>query len=135
MKRTIKFSLIALFFFTISTACKKIATPNDESKLLFGSWNYRGNTGGISGTGGSTRFNVDAWLDFSDKGRLTEYIKSKKESKKRYTIELKESIYSSEKRNALVYEDGSFETFTINADTLWISDENYDGYTYKFVKI
>ena len=48
--------------------CKKISTPDEDSKLIFGQWAYSYNSGGISGGGGSTTFKDDSWVEFSEKG-------------------------------------------------------------------
>jgi len=113
-------------------ACKKISTPNDESKKLFGSWSYSHDTGGFTGSGGSTKYNEDSWIEFTERGYFKVYEGSEKESQKRYRIKMKESIYSKEKRQAIVYLNGDYEIFKVEDDKLFISDNHYDGYSYTF---
>lgn len=113
--------------------CKKISTPTEESKAIFGSWHYLGKTGGFSG-GGSAAVHAENWIMITEKGFFRAYKGSKKESQKRFKIELKQSIYDAKLRPALVYRDGSYETFEVFNDTLYISDEAYDGYTYRYAR-
>jgi hypothetical protein len=117
----------------ILVGCKKIATPTEESKAIFGSWQYKSSDGGFSG-GGSSEFNLENWIEFTEKGVFRVYKGSKKENQKRFKIEWKKSIYDAELRTAIVYRDGSYETYQVVNDTLYISDEAYDGYTYKYVR-
>jgi len=126
--------LFLLFLSGILASCKKITTPTDESKKLFGSWTYDGNTGGFTGAGGSNRFSVDAWVEFTENGSFNVFVGSVKQSSKNFTLELKESIYDVNPRTALVYDNGEYETYQISNDTLYLSDEMFDGYTYRFIR-
>jgi hypothetical protein len=126
--------LFLLFLSGILASCKKITTPTDESKKLFGSWTYDSNTGGLMGAGGSNRFSVDSSVEFTESGIFKVYVGSVQQSQKNFTIELKESIYDVSPREALVYDNGDYETFQIFNDTLYLSDEMYDGYTYRFIR-
>ncbi|WP_159038513.1 hypothetical protein [Brumimicrobium mesophilum] len=116
----------------MTSACKKISTPNEESRELFGSWEYEYDSGGFSGAGGSTKYNSDSWIEFTERGFFKVYEGSNKESQKKYRIKMKESIYSSEEKPAIVYLNGDYEMFTIEDDKLYISDNHYDGFTYTF---
>ncbi len=118
----------------ITFGCKKISTPTEASKAIFGSWQYKSISGGFSGAGGSSTFNSENWIEFTEKGLFRVYKGSKKECQKRFKIELKESIYDSDLRQAIVYSFGKYETYQIFNDTLYISDEAYDGYTCKYVR-
>ncbi len=134
MKNTLIKLFIVVIILASSFGCKKISTPNEDSKKIFGSWYYDINFGGYSGSGVSTRFNTESWVEFTEKGFFKIYVGSKKESQKRFKIEMKESIYDINQRPALVYNNGNYETYQISNDTLYLSDEAYDGYTYRFVK-
>lgn len=134
MKKSLKNLMIAAIILASSIGCKKISTPNEDAKKIFGSWTYDLNSGGFSGAGGSTRFSNDNWIEITDKGYFKIYEGSKKKSQKRFKIEMKESIYDANQRPALVYNNGDYESYQIFNDTLYISDEAYDGYTYRFVK-
>ena len=132
MKQSLKKIAIAALILS-SVGCKKISTPNEESKRLFGSWRYDLSIGGYSGVGGSNRFSADSWVEFTEKGFFKTYAGSKKKDQKRFKLEMKKSIYDVNERPALVYRSG-YETFQISNDTLYLSDEAYDGYTYRFIR-
>lgn len=134
MKNSLKNLMIVAIILASSIGCRKISTPNEDSKKIFGSWSYDNNSGGFSGTGGSTRFSNGSWIEITEKGYYKIYESSKKKSQKRFKIEMKESIYDANQRPALVYKNGDYESYQIFNDTLFISDEAYDGYTYRFVK-
>ena len=127
-------SFFLLFLSALFVSCHKIEIPNDESKELFGSWTYDSNSGGLMGSGGSNRFSVDSSVEFTESGNFKVYVGSVQQSQKNFTIELKESIYDVNPREALVYDNGDYETFQIFNDTLYLSDEMYDGYTYRFIR-
>lgn len=134
MKSIIKsLSVVALILVSF-TSCKKISAPNEDAKKIFGEWDYKSNSGGFSGSGGSTRFGNDCWVEITDKGSFTVYEGNSKTSKKKFKIEMKESIYDANQRPALVYKNNGYETYQIFGDTLLISDETYDGYSYCFVR-
>jgi hypothetical protein len=133
MEKVIKLLFIGAIFINMS-GCKKISTPNEESKKIFGKWNYEHNTGGWSGSGGSNRFCDDCWIEITEKGCFTVYEGDDKISKTKFTIEMIESIYDGSQRPALVYKDGFRDSYQVNGDNLTLSDETYDGYTYQFIK-
>ena len=135
MKKKISLIFILLSFVMLAVGCKKIATPNEESKALFGTWHYKSNSGGFSGGGGSTKFNADYWIEFNDKGIYKVYQGSKKKQKSRYKIEMRESITGKVKAT-IVYQGGSMvnHTFEVIGNTLYLYDEVYDGYMYHFEK-
>lgn len=134
MKQQLNKSLLILVLVLTGVSCKKITLPNDESKELFGSWTYDSNSGGLIGVGGSNRFSEDASVKFTESGCFKVYVGSVKQSQKNFTLELKKSIYDVNPRTALVYNNGDFETIQISNDTLYLSDEMYDGYTYRFIR-
>lgn len=133
MKRSISIFYFLIPIVVITFGCKKISTPTEESKALFGSWQFKNSSGGNSG-GGSTVFNPENWIEFTDNGVYRMYKGSKKECQKRFKIELKESIHDANLRPAIVYRFGKYETYQIFNDTLYISDEMYDGYSYCYVR-
>lgn len=115
-------------------ACKKITAPNEEAKKIFGSWFYDSNTGGYYGNGGSTRFTYNSYVTFTEKGYFKTDSGTQSEKQRRFTIEMKETIHDSVQRPALVYKDGNYETYVITNDTLYLFDEAYDGYIYRFYR-
>ena len=119
---------------SVLLSCQKITTPNEESKKIFGSWSYKWNSGGFTGGGGSVRFSDDSWVEITEKGCFRVYAGSKKKSQLRFKLEMKKSIYTGKETPALVYKGGDYETYRISNDTLYLSDERYDGYTYCFIR-
>lgn len=126
--------LIAAIILIASTSCEKISAPNEYAEKIFGQWDYKSNSGGFSGAGGSSRFSNNNWLEITDKGCFIVHEGTKKKTKKKFKIEMKESIYDTNQRPALVYKNGGHETYQIFGDTLFLSDESYDGYSYLFVR-
>ena len=134
MKQHLKIAFLILALVLTGVSCKKVTAPNEASKELFGSWTYVSNTGGFTGAGGSNRFSEDAWVEFTESGSFKVYVGSVKQSQKDFKLELKESIYDVNPRTALVYDNGEYETYQISNDTLYLSDEMFDGYTYRFIR-
>ncbi|GEM_PF-307959 len=134
MKKRFKILFIATITLTSSLSCQKISTPNEDSKKLFGSWLYDNNSGGLSGKGGSNRFSSGSWVEFTERGYFKYYINSKKESQKRFKIEMKKTIYDANLKPVIEYRNGDYDVFQISNDTLYLSDNNHDGYSYRFIK-
>ena len=134
LKTKIKSPFLIALSLIIVIGCKKISTPNEASKAIFGSWTYVSNSGGYSGSGGSTRFNSGSWVEITDNGWFITHENSGKKSKKRYKIELRESIHASYELPAIVQQSKKYDTYLINNDSLYLLDEAYDGYSYLFVK-
>jgi hypothetical protein len=44
-----------------------MAIPMEESKALFGSWQYKSNSSGFSGAGGSTLFSAENCQEYRNK--------------------------------------------------------------------
>lgn len=130
------YSLIVLtaMSFLLVTSCRKIDTPNEEAKALFGEWEFQGDTGGFSGSGGSNRFNQNTTIKFTEKGAFFIYENGKKKDKKKFKIEMKESISSAQSELAIVYSSNNYEIFRIINETLILSDNIYDGYSYSFIR-
>lgn len=133
MKQLFTILLSASLLLMLSTACKKIATPNEESKEIFGSWNYISNSGGFAGTGGSTKYEPGSWVEFTEKGFMKYYEGSKKKFQQRFTIELIKSI-NYPNQLIIKYKNDDFEHFKIEGDNLYLSDTSYDGYIYTFTR-
>ena len=117
----------------LAVGCKKISTPNDASKELFGKWQYVSSSGGINGDGNQS-LSSDFWIEYTEKGVYKTHVGSERTSKTDFTIEMKESIYSTELQTGIVYENNDYVTFEIVNDILTIWDQKYDGYSYQYVK-
>ena len=93
MKGIIKSSFIVAFILVSFISCKKISAPNEDAKKIFGEWDYKSNSGGFSGSGGSNRFGNDCWVEITDKGCFIVYEGNNKTSKKKFKIEMKEFLF------------------------------------------
>lgn len=115
-------------------SCAKIKVPNEDARKIFGKWEYLYASGGFSGTGNSSRFNTNQWVEFTDRGFFTTYEGNQKIERIRFKLELKETVHSSSQLPALVYSKKNYETFRVSGDTLVIHEEGYDAYSYVFVR-
>jgi len=132
-----KFKAILLLSFAslfLLMSCKKIDTPSDEAKALFGEWMYKFDSGGFSGSGGSNRFPSNCTVKFTEKGEFFMYEDGKKKDKKRFKIEMKPSISAAQSELAIVYSKGNYDIFRINGNQLILSDNHVDGFTYFFIR-
>ncbi len=134
MKYRLTILMVVTVLFTSTHSCKKISTPNEDSKLLFGSWQYKGSSGGFSGTG-LTTMNEKNYIEFTERGYCKVYEGTKCKYKKRFTLEVKESI-TGYLRSTIIYKGTSSinQSFEIYGDTLFLNDEVYDGYNYIYIK-
>lgn len=131
MKKGIKVLFIIFTLLIISAGCKKIATPNENAKKLFGEWKYLYDSGGFTDEG--SRFTPDNSVEYTERGKYTLYKGIEKVIKDRFTIEMKGTTYGDPKI-AIVYKNGGYDTFQVNNDTLYLSEAGYDGYNYVFIK-
>jgi hypothetical protein len=113
-------------------ACKKIETPDEASKEVFGEWKYKFNSGGFNGSGGSTLYNSNSWLEISDKGVFKVYEGSKKVRKLRFKIETNNGTANYKLNfNSLTQMDYAF---LIGDNQLILIETVSDGYVYVFDK-
>ncbi len=131
MKNTVKLLFIALLTLT---GCSKISAPNENARKIFGKWDYKSNSGGFSGAGGSNRFCQNCWIEITNHGEFNVFEGTNQISTGNLSIEMRESIFSVDPLPALVYQNGEYETYRFFGDTLLLSEERYDGYSYIFVK-
>ena len=124
------FVLVLVLF----SSCKKIETPNEQSKLLFGAWKYISSSGGFSGGGVSEIGFVDKGVEFTNKGQRFDYNNGKKEEGNNYSFETKKSIFSGQDEVMISYKNSFSQSFKISNDTLYLSDEVNDGYNYIYLK-
>lgn len=133
MKKSSKVLFIISFFLLVA-GCKKIATPTDGSKELFGKWQYLHDSAGFTDPEEGSRFFTNNSVEYTERGKYTVYKGVEKVIKDRYTIQMKMTNYNGESRTAIVYKSGGYDTFKVSNDTLYIGEEGYDGYNYVFVK-
>ena len=72
MKSRTQLIITSLLFSTLFlSACKKdIASPSDESKQLFGTWEWIGSSGGITGGGMPESVDIIHSLEFNKNGQV-----------------------------------------------------------------
>lgn len=127
----------SIIFFLIPSVllifgCKKISTPDEESKLIFGQWEYSYDSGGFSGGGGSTTFKDNSWVEFSEKGVYKVYEGSKKVQRLRFKIEPNDG-YAKYKIN--FSSSGILDySYVIEDNKLILSETVSDGFSYVFIK-
>lgn len=134
MEKVIKLFIIGAFLIA-SSGCKKISTPNDESKKIFGKWDYLSSSGGFSGAGKSTKYCEECWVEFTEKGSFMIYDgNDKKINKSKFTIEMRESIFDKKLHPIIVYNNFWSESFEVIDNYLVLREEVYDGFSFNFVK-
>ena len=127
-------TLKCIFIFAVVTflfSCKKVNLPDDQSKQLIGKWKYVTSSGGFGG--GEIHTDVTE-VEYTKYGKCKRKDKKLFELNKKFKIELSRSIYSTEQVYVIKYDSGSWQSFKIVNDTLYLYDEVYDGYGYTFVR-
>lgn len=133
-KRQLISSLTLIATLYVFAGCKKLAAPDEASKEIIGTWSYKSNDGGFSGTGGSTRFSSNSTIEFSDKGVYKEFDGTKKIEKYRFSIQMSSnSVYLPYE---VVFENAEILSYNyiINSDTLYLNENVADGFSYVFVR-
>jgi hypothetical protein len=129
-RSSILFFLIPAVLLTFG--CKKISTPDEDSKLIFGQWEYSYDSGGISGSGGSTTFKDDSWVEFSEKGVYEVYEGSKKVERLRFKIEPNDG---NAKYKINFSSSGVLDYYYVIEDNkLILRETGSDGFSYVFIK-
>lgn len=129
-------------FVLLTVSCKKeMDVPNEEAKLLFGKWELKYISGGFSGGGKPSGEDVEM-VEFSSNGVSKWYKNGKRTDKIKFTITTGESIYGSDKnvinykRKTIFQGPASSQRIFFQAyDTLTLSDECYDCYSYTYVRV
>lgn len=123
------FFIILILIATVS--CKKIDTPDDEAKAIFGQWQYIFDSGGLSGGGGSNLFDESSWIEFTEKGYYKVYEGSSKKEKARFTIIKNET--GSFKYLVWVKGHNSYK-YIVDGETLLLAEDASDGFSYVFTR-
>lgn len=130
MKTTILISLLAVLLF----GCGKIDTPNAESEKIFGTWRFVYSSGGFSGAGNSSYDATDTY-EYAENGTFSHRKGGQLIDQMSFSLQLGPSIMSQTDQLLIHYGAGSYkQSFQISNDTLFLSDEVYDGFQYVFVK-
>jgi hypothetical protein len=132
MKKTILLSLLAVLIFS----CGKIDTPNAEAEKLFGKWRFVSSSGGFAGTGNTSYSSNDVY-EYKENGTFSHYQGNQLIDQSSFSLQLGPSIFSQTDQLLIHYGGLSpqlSQSFVIDQDTLFLSEEVYDGFQYVFVK-
>ena len=130
MKTTILISLLAVLLF----GCGKIDTPNAESEKIFGTWRFVYSSGGFSGAGNSSYDATDTY-EYEENGTFSHRKGGQLLDQMSFSLQLGPSISSQSDELLIQYGVvGYKQSFQISNDTLYLSDEVFDGFQYVFVK-
>lgn len=137
LKQYIMKTRSSILFFLIPAVllifgCKKISTPDEDSKLIFGQWEYSFDSGGLSGGGGSTTFKDDSWVEYSEKGVYEVHEGSKKVERLRFKIEPNDRF---PKYKINFSSSGVLDYYyTIEGNKLTLNETGADGFSYVFIR-
>jgi hypothetical protein len=132
MKKLFTLSIIAMLFIS----CGKINTPNAESEKIFGTWRFVSSSGGFAGTG-NTSYSSNDLYEYKENGTFSHYQGNQLIDQSSFSLQLGPSIFSQTDQLLIHYGGISpqlSQSFVIHQDTLYLSDEVYDGFQYVFVK-
>jgi hypothetical protein len=130
MKKTILLSILAFLLF----GCGKINTPNAEAEKIFGTWRFVHSSGGFSGAGNSSYDATDTY-EYKDNGTFSHRKGGQLIDQMSFSLQLGPSISSQSDELLIQYGVvGYQQSFQISNDTLFLSDEVFDGFQYVFVK-
>jgi hypothetical protein len=130
MKKTILLSILAFLLF----GCGKINTPNAEAEKIFGTWRFVHSSGGFSGAGNSSYDATDTY-EYEDNGTFSHRKGGQLIDQMSFSLQLGPSISSQSDELLIQYGVvGYQQSFQISNDTLFLSDEVFDGFQYVFVK-
>lgn len=116
--------------------CGKINTPNAEAEKLFGKWRFVSSSGGFAGTG-NTNYSSNDLYEYKENGTFSHYEGNQLIDQSSFSLQLGPSIFS--QTDQLLIHFGGLspqlsQSFVIDQDTLFLSEEVYDGFQYVFVK-
>lgn len=124
--------LLGIFLLTAALfSCEQDSVNNE----LVGTWKWVESTGGIAGVTLKPDSGVVRILSFKENGDFSVSENGQNLVQTTYTITSDTSIYNHEKVPMIKFKDEGQLTrsFSIKADTLFLSDEVYDGFTSKYL--
>lgn len=129
MKKIIFLILISFLF-----SCER-NSENSNSENLIAKWNWIKSSGGIDGkveTPSSTGKNI--MLEFSQ-NKVKVYENGILKSEKNYNIQIKNSIMGGQKQMLIYDPYQPDQSFLIENNKLFLSDECYDCYQSEYIKL
>ncbi|MCU7495950.1 MAG: hypothetical protein HF314_11210 [Ignavibacteria bacterium] len=133
MKKAVLFLLLALIF----SSCYDVTGP-DQEKSLYGSWRLQKISGGLQGT--TTEISPDKApkVLFTYGGTVIFYSSDNKLARSTtFTLTEGKTIYSTDEKSIIHFADNldnPMVIFSISEDTLVLADNDYDGFSYIYLK-
>jgi hypothetical protein len=128
----IKQILFTILILIAVVGCKKIDIPDEEAKAIFGKWQFNFDSGGFSGAGGSNLFDESNWIEFTEKGFYRVYEGEKTQEKARFTVS--ENDEGSFKYKVLITKGQGNYLYIVNGESLLLSEDASDGFSYSFTR-
>lgn len=120
------------------TSCGKIKTPNQEARKIFGKWRFLSSSGGFGGSGNPSYDSNDTY-EYKENGKFFHYKGDSLVVKQDFRVHLGLSDIS-QKSELMVKYGGLLsqlqkQSYSVQNDQLFLSDECYDGFQYIFKRI
>lgn len=124
--------LLGITILIFITSCDSGVKP--EHGLMY-QWNWLYSSGGFAGhTISPASTGDEIRIEFSSK-KFHNYVNGQLDEEVRYSIELGESIYSTQKTNIIKFRNSKKQSFKVSGDTLFLADECYDCYGHVYLRI
>lgn len=106
-----------------------------KSNELVGEWSWVRKTGGIAGVN-ETPNKGDTFILKLNSDNTYSYINNGSEtSSGKYTLGREESMLQNKETPVITFDDNGKMMYELSGDTLYLSEDYYDGFNYEYVKI
>jgi hypothetical protein len=141
MRNLIFLSIATILF---GTACRKtLVMPNEDSKLLFGTWRWV-KTVAIGGINNPSTSGYEERITFSAKGKFERYHNSAKTEKLNFSV-AQDSTLSGSMANIITFTTSGFlnnnntndfakDSYIFHHDTMVLQEETIDGAAIYYVR-
>ncbi len=136
--------LLSCAILLLGSACRKaIVMPNEESKLLFGTWRWV-KTESIGGINNPSTAGYEERITFSARGKFERYHNSNKTEKLNFTV-AQDSTLSGSMTNIITFTTSGFlnnkntndfakDSYSFLHDTMVLQEETIDGAAIYYVR-
>jgi hypothetical protein len=127
-----------IFFLFLITG---ISCSNDfeiiDAQTIVGKWRWIESTGGIAGITMKASISDQKSMVFNEKMNFEFYLNGKLTKSTPFIISNEKSIYTGNKVDIIKFpkDDWIAMSFQFSKDSLFLSEEVYDGFSHKFVRI
>jgi hypothetical protein len=132
MHDVMKYWMILLIAFSLS--CKKESSEPATNAKLAGKWQLISEYGGVVGIYVPPA-NTIHHLTFSSNNAFESALNGKVQTQGNYKVGMVKDVHSGYMANALSFNGGKLKVFSINADTLSISDNFTNGVASNYIKV